>query len=51
MAIVKRCELCELFIKCEIYEKVCEDLAFLRENFFDIKESQEIAKFCNQFKR
>lgn len=45
MGIIKRCELCVNFFDCDIHDKVCDNLRFL-QNFFDIEESEDIAKYC-----
>lgn len=48
LTIIKRCELCKSYFDCEIHDKVCDDLKFL-QNFLDIKESEEIAKYCKDY--
>lgn len=50
MGIVKRCELCFKYTNCFLYDKVCENLEFLK-NFLDITLSNQIAQYCKEFKR
>lgn len=45
---IKRCELCKSFFDCEIHNKVCDNLEFL-QNFLNIKESGDIAKYCKSY--
>ena len=48
MAFKKRCESCKGYFNCKIYDKVCDNLEFL-QNFLNIKESGDIAKYCKSY--
>jgi len=48
LTVLKQCELCINYLNCIIYDKICENLLFL-QNFLDIKESGETAKYCKKY--
>ena len=48
LAIIKRCELCLKYTDCSLYDKVCENLEFLK-NFLDITQSNQIAQYCEGY--
>ncbi len=48
MTVLKRCELCINYLNCVIYDKICDNLQFL-QNFLNIKESRETAKYCKKY--
>jgi len=48
MTILKACELCSEYLDCKLYDKVCENLVFLK-NFIEINDSTEIAKYCKKY--
>lgn len=48
MGIIKQCEFCKKYRDCKIYDKVCDNLEFL-QNFLDLKESEDIAKYCKDY--
>ena len=49
LTIIKRCELCLKYTNCSLYDKVCENLEFLK-NFLDITQSNQIAQYCKGYK-
>ena len=49
MIVLKRCEMCLEYSNCYLYDKVCENLAFLKK-FTEINNSNEIAKYCKDYK-
>ena len=48
MGLLKACELCKNYLNCKIYDKVCEEIDFLK-TFLKIKRTNEVAKYCNSF--
>lgn len=49
LAVLKRCEMCLEYSNCYLYDKVCENLGFLKK-FIEINSSSEIAKCCKDYK-
>ena len=48
LGFIKRCELCKNYLDCAIHDKVCDNLKFL-QNFLNIEESEDIAKYCKSY--
>lgn len=51
ITVLKRCEMCVKYTNCKIYDKVCEELGFLKHFFINLNNSNEIAKYCKVYKK